>query len=387
MTSSWSCRQLTTGSENNLFHSHCYYDIPVFDPTSQLIAGIETNFVKRHPKPEDTVVVGIVDTNSDKDWTAIATTKAWSWQQGPMAQWLANGHLVWNDRENGQFVSRVYDPAASATRTLPRPLYAVDPDGQFGLSVDMARLERLRPGYGYAGGTDEHAVQSAPSEDGVWRIDLATGDIQLLLTLAEAVDFLRSQLPFFDRLSHSLKSYVYWFNHVKLSPSGNRFTVKLRFRVPGKGWDDKQGVSLTCSCAGGEPRLLTDATSHVIWLDDHRLYLWRNEGVHLYQDSGPKGTYLERIGGEQLSKNVHIRHLPRASHQFIYDTPYQEEIELFHLDKATNSRDRIAVFKNHLPKRGPFRCDLHPCPSPDGRKIVVSSLQDGGRQIYLLEAN
>ena len=36
------------------------------------------------------------------------------------------------------------------------------------------------------------------------------------------------------------------------------------------------------------------------------------------------------------------------------------------------------------PKSGPFRCDLHPNPSPDGRKVVVTSLDDGGRQMYLL---
>lgn len=386
MNASWTCRQLTFGTDKERFHNHCYYDIPVFDPSSRYLAGIETRFVKRHPKPEDTVTVGIVDTESATGWKPLATSRAWSWQQGPMAQWLPHGQrLAWNDRDEDQFTSRIYDLDTGNTQTLPRPLYAIDPHGRFGLSVNMARLDRLRPGYGYAGGSDQHADQSAPSEDGVWRVNLETGDSDLILPLAKAVEFLRSRLPFLKRLGHRLKSYVYWFNHVKIAPGGKRFTVKLRFREPGKGWNDQQGVSLTCNCDGGDLRLLVDATSHVIWLDDGRLYLWRNDGVHLYRDDAPQGTHLARIGGEELSQNVHIRHLPLSPEEFVYDTPYQEEIKVFHLDTKTEERNRIAVFKNHLPKRGPFRCDLHPCPSPDAQKIAVSSLQDGGRQIYLLQ--
>ena len=51
---------------------------------------------------------------------------------------------------------------------------------------------------------------------------------------------------------------------------------------------------------------------------------------------------------------------------------------------ASDTHTRIAQFNNHRPKRGPFRCDLHPCPSRDGRKILVTSLDDGGRQLYVL---
>jgi hypothetical protein len=190
-----------------------------------------------------------------------------------------------------------------------------------------------------------------------------------------------------SRLRHALKRYTYWFNHVKVSPSGERFTVKLRFRQIGKGWNDQMGVSLTCGTDGRDLRLLADGSSHVIWLDDERLYLWQRDGVYVYGDESPEGRRLRRLAPDLIDYNVHIRHFPGTEEHFVFDTPYREEIDLFVLDARDGRHERIVTFRNHTPKRGLFRCDLHPCPSPDGQKIVVTSMDDGGRQIYLLSNN
>lgn len=381
----WHCDKLTRGSESGVYHSHAYYDIHVFDSDSRLIAGHKVLFAERQPTPDDAIAIGYIDLEGDRAWIPVGESRAWSWQQGAMSQWLPNSRtLVWNDRDGSGFVARTLDLDSGESKTLPRPVYAVDPGGRFALSLNMARLDHVRPGYGYVGGDGARIDERKPSEDGVWKVDLETGASELILSLREAVRFLTSRLPIKGRLKHALKRYIYWFNHVKISPDGERFTVKLRFRQLGKGWNDQMGVSLTCRTDGRDLRLLTDGTSHVIWLDDEHLYLWQRDGVYLYADERPEGRRVRRIAPDLIDHNVHIRHFPGTKEHFVFDTPYLEEIDLFVLDARDGRHERVATFRNHTPKRGLFRCDLHPCPSPDGRKLVVTSMDDGGRQMYLL---
>ena len=383
----WHCDKLTSGSESDVCHSHSYYDVPVFDSKSRFVGGREIEFSERQPTPEDAVEIGYIDLDGDREWTPVGESRAWSWQQGAMTQWVPGSRtLVWNDRENGDFVARTFDVEEGESGTLPRPVYALDPNGEFALSANMARLDYVRPGYGYVEGKHPYMDERHPAEDGIWKVDLKTGRYELLLSLREAYRFLMSRLSIKGWLKHQYKRYIYWFNHVKISPDGERFTVKLRFRLQNLNvrWTDTMGVSLTCGTDGDDLRLLAHGTSHVIWLDTERLYLWQQDGVYVYADERPEGRQVGRLGEGLIDQNVHIRHLPGTSDQFIFDTPYQEEIDLFRYDAGREDLEKIAHFGNHTPEHGLFRCDLHPCPSPDGEKIIVTSLDDGGRQIYLL---
>jgi hypothetical protein len=381
----WAVTKLTEGTNEGRFHSHAYYDIPVFDSGSRFIAGHQVRFTERQPTRDDAIEIGYVDTEGDGGWVPVGQSRAWSWQQGAMTQWLPNSRtIVWNDREGDRFVARTFDVESGRSGTLPRPVYAVNPAGRFALALNMARLDHVRPGYGYVGGSGALLSERRPSEDGVWKVDLETGASELLLSLQEATRFLLSRLPLRSRLRHLVRRYTYWFNHVKISPDGSRFTVKLRFRNAQSGWNDQMGVSLTCGTDGRDLRLLTDGTSHVIWLDDEHLYLWQRDGVYLYRDEKPEGRRVEHIAPDLIDHNVHMRHFPGDDERFVFDTPYRETVELFTYDARDGRREKVARFGSHTPKRGPFRCDVHPSPSPDAQKIAVTSLDDGGRQIYLL---
>jgi len=385
----WIRTKLTRGSKSGKYHSHACYDIPVFDSESRLLAGHSVNFAERRPEPGDSIDIGYIDLEGNKSWKKAGESTAWSWQQGAMSQWLPKTRtLVWNDRENGRFVSRLHSVDSGETNTLSHPVYAVDPSGKFVLSLNMARLDHVRPGYGYPGGDGHLMNELKPKNDGVWQIDPETGEEKLLLSLADGARFLLSQLRIRQRVSRFLRRYLYWFNHVKISPDGKRFTVKLRFRPRdlSKGWNEHMGVSLTCGTDGSDLRLLEQATSHVIWFDEKHLYFWqqKKEGLFLYRDDPSGGVKCKQIAPELITNNVHIRHFPDNPDMFIFDTPYRETIDLFTYDANRKKSKKIDSFHNHKPKRGQFRCDLHPCPSPDGEKIVVTSLEDGGRQIYLL---
>ena len=385
----WTPTQLTNGTAAGRCHSHSYYDIPVIDEEATNVLVHEIAFAERHPTASDVVEVGTVALDRPGEVVPIGESRAWSWQQGPMAQWVGGGGLAaYNDREGDGFVARLVDTRTGDRRALPRPLYAVAPDGRFGLCLNMARLDHLRPGYGYTEGEGALMEERAPHGDGVWRMDMGTGEARMILSLAEAREFLMTRLALPRRALQALRPPHFWFNHVKLSPNAERYTVKLRWRLPNKGWSDKQGVSLTGSVAGGGLRLLADATSHVVWLNDEQLYLWRAPEVALYEDAGGKDNRLRQVAPDLLDHNVHMRHLPPGPTgtlgEAVYDTPYREEIDLYCYDDRTGARELMASFTGHRPARGPFRCDLHPVPSADGRTVIVTSMRDGGRQVYAL---
>lgn len=82
----------------------------------------------------------------------------------------------WNDREDGRFVCRILDlESRRVVRTLPVPIYCVEPNGQWGLSIDFRRLNDCRPGYGYAGIPDPYFQDSAPEKTGISRVQFKDG--------------------------------------------------------------------------------------------------------------------------------------------------------------------------------------------------------------------
>ncbi|SES39288.1 Glycosyl transferase family 2 [Tranquillimonas rosea] len=381
----WSVRQLTFGSGHGVGHFHSYYDIPVMDRDCARVAAVRLPHPPRTPRPGDAVEVGVVDIGQG-GFRSLGHSRAWSWQQGPMLQWVG-GALVWNDRANGRFVARIRDPEGGA-RLLDRPVYAVDPAGEGALSLDFARLNALRPGYGYAGLDREADLSPAPGDDGLWHLDLGTGAARLVLSLQEAREVLERNLPPDERRTHRETPFVYWFNHCKFSPDGRRFTVKLRWRRRDGPWNGTMGVSLTCGVDGSAPRVVARGASHVMWLDDARLYFWnqRDGRVVLAPDAEATDPPAETaLAPEVFGANVHLRHLAEDPDRMIFDTPYATDVSLAEFDRRTGETMPIAEFGGHRPPKGEYRCDLHPVPSPDGRRIIVTSLCDGGRQIYVLD--
>ena len=74
-------RALTRGPG---FHWFGYYDKLEFDPTGRYVLSNEVGFEHRSPKADDTIAVGMVDTQDNDRWIELGTSRAWNWQQGCM---------------------------------------------------------------------------------------------------------------------------------------------------------------------------------------------------------------------------------------------------------------------------------------------------------------
>jgi len=375
-------RQLTKGPG---FHWFGYYDKLQFDPAGRYILSNEVSFEGRSPLATDTIKVGMVDTGDKDRWIPLGTSCAWNWQQGCMLQWVPGSKtdVLWNDRIDGQFVCHIMNVKTGKKRTIPSPVYTLSPDGKWAITCDFRRLNDVRPGYGYAGVPDPNASVPIPEDVGIWRVDLASGKRELLISVAAA-----ARIPYAGGYSNGAK---HWFNHLLISPDGNRFIFLHRWR------GDKEGRSfstrLFTANAQGNDTYITDPfgkTSHFIWRDPAHILAWawhpsKGDKFYLYTD---KTDRVEAVGPDVMTVNGHCTYLNRDGNRWILNDTYpdKERNQIVYLfDTASGVRRPLGSFLAPPEYTGEWRCDTHPRSSPDGKKVVIDSAHNGGRQMYLID--
>jgi len=177
-------RAVTRGPK---FHCFGYYDKLQFDPTDRYALGMQVDFEHRAPRADDVIRIGMVDLQDGDRWIELSESRAWSWQQSCMLQWLpgSKSEIIWNDRQGGQFVAHILDVESGRRRTLPSSIANVSPDDWWALTTDFARVAHTRPNYGCEGVPDPNQEVGAPTDSGVWRVDLKTGKRTRLVSLAD----------------------------------------------------------------------------------------------------------------------------------------------------------------------------------------------------------
>lgn len=375
-------RQITKGPR---FHWFGYYDKLQFDPTGRYVLSNEVTFEGRSPLATDSIRVGMIDTGNGDRWTDLGTSAAWNWQQGSMLQWVPGSKtdVIWNDRVDGQFVAHIMNVKTGKKRTIPSPVYTLSPDGKWGITCDFRRLNDVRPGYGYAGVPDPNANKLIPDDVGIWRVDLATGKRTLLISVADA-----AAVPYPGGYSNNAK---HWFNHLLISPDGARFIFLHRWR------GDKEGKSfstrLFTANAQGKELYVTDPhgkTSHFIWRDPQHILAWawhpsKGEKFYLYKD---RTDQVEVVGPDVMTVNGHCTYLNRDNNRWILNDTYPDKERnqnVYLYDVQTGVRRPLGSFYAPPEYTGEWRCDTHPRSSPDGRRVVIDSAHNGGRQMYLIE--
>ncbi len=373
-------RAITHGPK---FHWFGYYDKLEFDPASRYVLGMEVGFENRTPQPEDVIRVGMVDLARDNRWIELGESRAWCWQQGCMLQWLPGSasEVIWNDREGDHFVSHILDVKTGKRRTLPAPVYALSPDGNWSLAPDFRRLHDTRPGYGYAGVPDPNAAVRMPRGAGIWRMNLKTGAHSLILPLAEM-----GRYPY---TRGDWKDAKHWFNHLLFSPDGARFSFLHRWSTPGTSFTTRM---FTGKPDGSDLYVLdpNGRTSHYIWRDPRHILAWayhpsHGERFYLFEDRTER---VEVVAPEVMPVNGHCTYLP--GNRWILNDTYpdkQGEQHPYLYRVATGRRYALGHFRVPVTQyRGEWRCDTHPRFSPDGKKVVIDSVHGGeGRQLYLID--
>jgi hypothetical protein len=381
-------RTITRGPKHHWFG---YYDKLQFDPTDRYVLSNEVDFEHRTPTSDDVIRVGMVDTANNDRWIELGTSHAWGWQQGCMLQWVPGtaSDIVWNDRESGRFVCRKLNTATRDARTIDHPIYTLSPDGSFGLSLNFARLQVLRPGYGYVGLPDPFGDELAPKDDGVFRVNLATGNAELILPLSEVANI--------PHQGERLQDVWHYFNHLLIAPDAQRFIVlhRWRRRDPDTGRPTGGFITrmITANLDGSNVFVLDPSgyTSHFIWRDPEHVCMWtkpegRPAAFYLFRD---RAREIEIVGEGVMPQNGHNTYLPTGTNEWILNDTYPDRDRLQHVylyHVPTNTRHELGAFLSPREYTGEWRCDTHPRASNYARYVCIDSPHIGeGRQLHLID--
>ena len=378
------CRRITNGP---LYHWGAYYDQIHFDPSNRFVVGNEVDFEGRSPTPDDSINVGVIDTEDGDKWIALGSTKAWNWQQGCMLQFIpgTSSKVVWNNRGEKDFFATVCDIKTGERQTLPKPIYALSPNGEFSVFPDFRRLNDTRPGYGYCGIPDPNADQYAPKNAGIWKMNLKTGENEMLFSFADLAAIPRvGGEPFPEGVKH-------WFNHLIVSPNSERFLFLHRWKQnPGtNAWHTRL---CTAKNDGSDIKIVSDnlMVSHLVWRDPtHIVAFARNElaGDRFYVFDVETGETVV-CGKDIMTVDGHVSYLPNTNNEWLLNDTYPNKERFqtpFLFELKTERKILLGSFFSDKRYAGEWRCDLHPRASRDGKKILIDSVHEGGRQIYMIE--
>jgi len=384
-------RTVTRGPKHHWFG---YYDKSEFDPSNRFVLSNEVDFEHRTPKADDVIRVGMVDTHNDDKWIELGTSNAWGWQQGCMLQWRpgSSEEVIWNDREGDHYVSRVMNIKTRKLRTLPQPIYNLSPDGKYAITTDFARLQRLRPGYGYVGLEGRFPTKRAPEESGVWKMDLESGKSELIFSLADAAKINYQGKPLHDKWNY--------FNHLLINPDSTRFIVLHRWKKSTGDGPDAQPTGgfttrmFTVNLDGSDPYILDPSgyTSHFIWRDPKHVCAWtrptgKPDAFYLFTDGTQQ---VEVVGKGVMTRNGHNTYVPGTDNEWILNDTYPDRVNreqipyLYHVPSGR----KVELGRFHSPKvySGEWRCDTHPRSSNDGLTVSIDSPHTGeGRQVHLID--
>ena len=259
--------QVTTGEKHHFFGYIGQCQTIPWNASGRYILGLEIERIDRMPKPEEAATIILVDTRDDNRIIRVDKTHAWNPQQGTMFYWNPlnpESQFFFNDRdvETGKVFTVVFDinkkKRIREYRFLDTPIGngGVAADGSAWLGLNYGRLARLRLVTGYPEALDWSQDKIAPKNDGIFIVDIKTGEKDLLVSYYELDQKLREHNPDLEHsglfINHSLwnrdADRVYFF-----ARAGWGRMPGDKINVPFSIFADGTGLTLHEKHIGGHP--------------------------------------------------------------------------------------------------------------------------------------
>lgn len=373
-------RQITEGPKHHFFG---YYGMPPWNASEKRMVFLQTDFSTRPVEETDQARICLMNME-DGQIRQIASTNAWNFQQGALLHWLPTdpeSKIVYNDRVDGALCAVVRDLESGETRRLPRPIAAMSHSGKWAASINYARLADTRPGYGYVGVPDPFADAMHPADDGLYVMDLETGEYKLIVSMDQAFHAEKAPEEFLEKKM--------WFNHVLFSRDDSRIFFMARYK---QDMGPLVTAAFTVNPDGTELRCVLPyswGASHYDWLDGRRMvvssrYQAGTKWLHVFFTDG--GDDYAPFAPEVLQRDGHC-HFSWDGQWMVTDSYPQGRDRmrsLYLMDMATQQVAELARFHEPEEYKGEWRCDLHPRWNRTGNQICIDAASDGTRQIYIV---
>lgn len=354
-----------------------YYDLNYLsaDKTKFLVHRLPVN---ANNNRDISCEIGYVDMTTG-DFHKVAETHAWCWQQGSRLRWHPVEHncIIFNDADQDGYCAKILDvDSGKCVQKIPSPLYDVTPDFSYGLTLNYSRLQRLRPGYGYNFFDDATKNESAPQNDGIWRVDLNNNSKKMLFSLGELAQKIDSP-----------EKYIHYLNHISVSPDGKKFFFFHIYKEKdSKNW---KTVLYLSDINGENLKALegTDRVSHYCWCNNDEIMVTcrKENGEEYYCLFNLKSGVKTIIDNQDLSTDGHPNRIGQTAWYLTDTYPLKyscQKIKMFRLGEE--HAVTVASFYHDYRLRGEKRCDLHPSITHDGQLVSVDTTFQNGRRAIML---
>lgn len=373
-------KNLYVSSHHQVFFG--YYDITPFSFDETKLLAMHAPLENSTPTPNSQLKIGYYDLKQENSqFQFVDTTSTWCWQMGCRLQWYpaaGENSILYNRLVNGKYGSVIQDVySKKILKTYSYPMYAVSPDGRWGLSLNFSRLQRLRPGYGYTSLPDVTQNDLAPIRDGIWRIDMQTGRAKFLLSLRRVKDI---------KPHKSMEGAEHYFNHLLFNPSSTRFLFMHLWVKDGK----RFSRLLTADHNGANVCVLNNEgySSHYTWKSDSEILVYSQHSpwgrkFYLYKD---KTENKSIFGDGVLTEDGHPSFFPR-NNNLITDTYPNKKREQSLLFYNHESKKIKCIYKSIIPSSftKEVRCDFHPRLSPSGKYLCIDDVENNKRVMRILD--
>ncbi len=386
---------------------HRFFDTSPVSPCGRFAALFRLPFEDRINRPGDVGEVILVDLLRGTE-RVVAETRGWEPQMGCNLNWGADEHtLVFNDVDPDTWEPRLVklDPHRGTSECIPGGVYQVSPDGRFAAAASTAAMRRTQVGYGVVIPDDQIPRNVGPREDdGLFLIDLETGERRLIVSLAAAA----AKMP--ELAESGPDSWEIYGFHTKWNRQSDRliFTVRrfpsdgpYRFNVLHEHDGGLRFDVFTCRPDGTELRNAVPAPAwehgghHINWCPDGRTLSMNLGGfgdgyrfVRVGHDgSGLAPILADVIGSGHPTVHPDGRHI--LTDTYVYDRMAfgDGSMPLRWIDTITGEERTAARIPSVVvPENHPaLRVDPHPAWLPGDRWVAFNGVLDNTRRVFLAD--
>ncbi len=383
-------QQLTRGPKHHFFGYIGQCRTIPWSGDGRHVLALQTPVLDRMPGPNDAAEIVLLDTHADHRAQVADRSRAWNPQQGTMLYWnpqQPSAQFLFNDRDpkSGKVFAVLYD--ISKGRRLREYRFedtavgnsGVAEGGGWFLAINYGRLARLRPVTGYPGAYDWTVGQPAPANDGIFRIDVETGQKQLIVSFAQLKEKLRGLDPGIERrhlfINHTLvnrnsdRVYFYCRADFESEPESKRLNVPFTVRP--------DGTELTVQRVfiGGHPDWAEGV--QIIGAKDKQQVVYDVLTQQIVRVLGGASIFPNPGGDIAVSPDgrwLVNGHSDKGGNAYTF------------LDLTTGRVLRSPVLRVGTWSSKELRLDPAPCWNRSNDAIVVTGLADDGtRQMFLLQ--
>lgn len=356
-----------------------YYDLPPFSADENQIL---LHVIEQNADPEKCPASLVLYDLASNQVTQITKTDLWCWQLGSRLCWLDRqgekiaANLIY-ENDFGAAIWQKTDQGFTLEKHLSSGVFDWSSDGKLACSLNFARLDQQRPGYGYRRRPDANHDKLVPENDGVFVIEVERNKRHLIYSIADAV-----------KLCGMPRDRFFYINHI----SWNQSATRLLFFLVGNDGKRRTSAAIIIDPDGSNPWVWhphqTISVSHYHWENDRDLIITatlRDHGFGFYQVTDKIDNQPIRCI-PNLRDDGHPTQVPNMPGHMLTDT-YPDTVgeqSLLIVNKKCGAQQKLARFYAPPAFVAAQKCDLHPRMSASGKKICVDTCYDGQRGVSVL---